>query len=86
MVILVQMVLEVVLLLFLNYQKKTIIGHSHSPAIKWGCYQVGISCSMKHGYNKGLSGWAYAGVTLNKYGKRQMIIFNKDSLTYTTLY
>lgn len=71
---------------FSKLSEKTIIGHSHSPSIKWGCYQVGISCSMKHGYNKGLSGWAYAGVTLNKYGKRQMIIFNKDSLTYTTLY
>jgi len=65
---------------------KTIIGHSHSPAIRWGCYQVGISCQMQHGYNKGLTGWAYASCTLNKHGKRQMIILNKDTLTYTTLY
>lgn len=73
------------ILSFSKLSEKSIIGHSHSPAIKNGCYQVGISCAMKHGYNKGLSGWAYAGVTLNKYGKRQMIIFNKNSLTYTTL-
>jgi len=71
---------------FSRLSAKTITGHSHSPSIKWGCYQVGISCGMKHGYNKGLSGWAYAGTTLNKHGKRQMIIFNKDTLTYTTLY
>jgi len=71
---------------FSKLSTKTIIGHSHSPSIRWGCYQVGISCQMQHGYNKGLSGWAYAGVTLNKHGKRQMIVFNKDTLTYTTLY
>lgn len=71
---------------FSKLSTKTIVGHSHSPSIRWGCYQVGTSCSLQHGYNKGLSGWAYAGTTLNKYGKRQMIIFHKDTLTYTTLY
>jgi len=71
---------------FAKLSTKTIIGHSHSPSIKWGCYQVGISCGMKHGYNNGLSGWAYNGVTLNRYGKRQSITFNKNTLTYTTLY
>lgn len=65
---------------------KSVIGHSHSPAIKWGCYQVGVSCKLDHDYNKGLSSWAYAGCTLNKHGKRQMIVFNKDTLKYTTLY
>lgn len=64
----------------------TIIGHSHAPSIVNGCYQVGISCSMQHGYNNGLSSWAYNGVTLNNHGKRQSITFNKDTLTYTTLY
>jgi hypothetical protein len=71
---------------FSRLSQKTIVGHSHSPSIRWGCYQVGISCGMDHGYNHGLSGWAYAGVTLNKHGKRQMIVFNKETLTYTTLY
>lgn len=65
---------------------KSIIGHNHCPAIMGGCYQVGISCKEDHVYNKGLSGWAFSGCTLNKYGKRQMIVFNKDTLTYTTLY
>ena len=64
----------------------TIIGHGHAPHIVGGCYEVGISCGMDHGYNSGLSGWAYNGVTLNKYGKRQSITFNKETLTYTTLY
>lgn len=71
---------------FSKLSQKTIIGHSHSPGIRWGCYQVGLSCGMQHGYNEGLTSWAYAGVTLNKHGKRQMIVFNKESLTYTTLY
>jgi len=71
---------------FSKLSTKTIIGHNHSPQISGGCYQVGISCQMQHGYNKGLSGWAYNGVTLNKHGKRQSITLNKNTLTYTTLY
>jgi len=71
---------------FSKLSTKTIIGHSHSPAIKGGCYQVGVACKMDHQYNSGLTGWAYASCTLNKHGKRQMIILNKDTLTYTTLY
>lgn len=71
---------------FSRLSQKTIIGHSHSPGIRWGCYQVGLSCKMDHGYNQGLSSWAYAGCTLNKHGKRQIIVLNKDTLTYTTLY
>lgn len=71
---------------FSKLSTRTIIGHGHAPQIIGGCYQVGISCAMQHGYNKGLSGWAYNGVTLNKYGKRQSITFNKTTMTYTTLY
>ena len=74
------------LLSFSKLSIKTIVGHSHSPAIKGGCYQVGIACGMNHGYNHGLSSWAYGSCTLNKYGKRQMIVLNKETLTYTTLY
>lgn len=69
---------------FAKLPVKTIIGHSHSPQIKGGAYQVGISCSLQHGYNKGLSGWAYANCLLNKHGKRQMIVLNKKTLKYTT--
>lgn len=65
---------------------KTIIGHTHTPGILWGCYQVGVSCKLDHDYNKGLSGWCYAGVTLNSRGKRQLIVLNKNTLSYTTLY
>ena len=63
-----------------------VIGHSHSPGIKKNCYQVGVSCKLDQGYNKGLSSWAYASTTLNKRGIRQMILLNKETLTYTTLY
>lgn len=65
---------------------KSIIGHSHSPAIEGGCYQVGMTCKFDHDYNKGASSWAWASCTLNKHGKRQMIVTNRESLTYTTLY
>ena len=71
---------------FAKLSMPNIIGHSHTPGIKWGTYQVGISCGMKHGYNQGLSSWAYASVTINDRGIRQMILLNKDTLTYTTLY
>lgn len=64
----------------------TIKAHTHSPAIKGNCYQVGISCGMDHGYNEGLTNWGYASVTINKHGARQLLILNKDTLTYTTLY
>ncbi|MDA3855099.1 MAG: hypothetical protein PF569_02485 [Candidatus Woesearchaeota archaeon] len=71
---------------FSRLSNKTIIGHSHSPGIRWGCYQVGVSCKLDHDYNTGLSGWAYSGVSLNQRGKRQLIVLNKNTLTYTTLY
>lgn len=71
---------------FAKLSTKSIIGHSHSPGIKAGCYQVGVSCRLDHDYNSGLSSWAYAGVTLNSRGKRQLIILDKITLTYTTLY
>jgi len=64
---------------------KSVIGHSHTPSITGGCYQVGISCAMDHGYNKGLSGWAYASCIINGRGKRQMIVLNKWTKSYTTL-
>ena len=63
-----------------------IVGHSHAPHIKGNTYQVGVSCSLHHGYNEGLSKWAYASVTLNARGARQLIVLNKNTLTYTTLY
>ena len=70
---------------FAKLPYKTVIGHSHAPGIQGNCYQVGISCAMKHGYNTGLSSWAYAGVTVNKHGMQQLIVLNNNSLTYTTL-
>lgn len=70
---------------FCKLPTPNIIGHSHSPGIKGNTVQVGLSCGMKHGYNQGLSSWAYASCTLNKRGARQLIILNKDTLTYTTL-
>ena len=52
---------------------KTIIGHSHSPGIKGGCYQVGTSSDLKLDYCRGPSSWMHSHVIIHKNGKRQMI-------------
>lgn len=52
---------------------KSIIGHSHSPNINKGCYQVGTSSILRLEYNKGLSSWDSAHCILYPNGKRQMI-------------
>jgi len=64
---------------------KTVTGHIHYPFIEGGAYGVGISCGDKHGYNSGASKWALSCCILNRHGKRQNIIINKESLTYTTI-
>lgn len=38
-------------------QRKTVIGHSHSPGITDGCYQVGMSCIKEMPYVSGYSSW-----------------------------
>jgi hypothetical protein len=56
---------------------KTVIGHSHSPQIIHGCYNVGHSCVSKMSYNKGPSSWEQAHCIINPDGKRQMIFINQ---------
>lgn len=54
---------------------KTIIGHSHTPGIKHGCYQVGTSSSLRLEYNKGgLSSWVHCHCLIHPNGKRQLIM------------
>jgi hypothetical protein len=53
---------------------KSIVGHSHSPGIDEGCYQVGTSSRLRLGYNRGPSGWMHAHVVLLANGKRQLIV------------
>lgn len=52
---------------------KTIVGHSHTPGIKHGCYQVGTSSTLRMEYTKGPSSWAHAHAVVHPNGKRQMI-------------
>ena len=52
---------------------RSVIGHSHSPAIDEGCYQVGTSTSLKLEYNAGPSGWLNTHCVLHRDGKRQLI-------------
>lgn len=52
---------------------RSIIGHSHSPCIDEGCYQVGTSTSLRLEYNAGPSGWLNTHCILHADGKRQLI-------------
>jgi transposase-like protein len=52
---------------------KSIIGHSHSPGIEKGCYQVGTSSKLKLEYNIGASSWHHTHCIIHKNGKRQLI-------------
>jgi hypothetical protein len=58
---------------FANLPTKTIIGHSHSPGITAGCYQVGTSSALQLEYNQGLSSWMNTHCLVYTNGKRQLI-------------
>jgi hypothetical protein len=54
---------------------RSIIGHSHSPGIEEGCYQVGTSTELTLEYTEGApSSWLNAHCVINADGKRQMIV------------
>lgn len=52
---------------------KSVIGHSHSPGISEGCYQVGTSSRLQLEYNKGPSGWLNTHCLIHADGKRQLV-------------
>ena len=52
---------------------KSIVGHSHSPAINEGCYQAGTSTPLRLDYNSGPSSWLNAHVILYANGKRAIL-------------
>src|SRR5690606_34189370 len=52
---------------------KTIIGHSHTPGIKDGVYQVGTSSRLRLEYNSGPSGWLHCHACIYQNGKRSLI-------------
>ena len=53
---------------------KSIIGHSHTPGIEEGCYQVGTNTYLRLEYTHGASSWLNADCVLNADGKRQLLI------------
>ncbi|WP_062266915.1 hypothetical protein [Endozoicomonas arenosclerae] len=52
---------------------KVTIGHSHSPGIEEGVYQVGVSGKLDMGYNKGPSSWLHTHCITYANGKRTLI-------------
>lgn len=52
---------------------KSIIGHSHSPGIEEGCYQVGTSSILRPGYNRGPSSWLQTHCVVYASGKRTLV-------------
>jgi hypothetical protein len=52
---------------------KSIIGHSHSPGISEGCYQVGTSSRLHLEYQSGPSGWLHTHCIIHADGKRQLV-------------
>jgi len=52
---------------------KAIIGHSHSPGIYEGVYQVGTSSQLDMGYNSGPSSWLTTHAIVYPDGKRTLI-------------
>ena len=54
---------------------KVIVGHSHSPCIFFGAYQVGTLSNLQLGYNTGTSSWMHANCIVYEGGYRQMITF-----------
>jgi hypothetical protein len=52
---------------------KSIVGHSHSPSIRLGCYTVGTSSRFDLNYTGGPSSWMHTHCIIWPNGKRQMI-------------
>ena len=52
---------------------KVTIGHSHSPGIEEGVYQVGVSAKLDMGYNRGPSSWLHTHCVTYANGKRTLI-------------
>ena len=58
---------------FSRIGERTIIGHSHSPGITEGAYQVGTSSRLTLEYNSGPSSWLHTHCVIYKNGKRSLI-------------
>lgn len=52
---------------------RSFVGHSHTPGIEEGCYQVGTSSRLKLEYNNGPSSWLNTHGLIYPSGKRTLI-------------
>lgn len=66
---------------FAKFPVKTVVGHSHSPAVQQSCYVVGTSSKLQLEYNVGASSWHHAHVIIHYSGKRQIVFINKHGFT-----
>lgn len=53
---------------------RSFIGHSHTPGIEEGCWQVGTSTPLKLNYNRGPSNWLNCHGIVHTNGKRQLLM------------
>lgn len=52
---------------------KSVVGHSHSPGIFGGCWQVGTSSLLRMDYNSGPSSWMHTHCIIYANGQRTLI-------------
>lgn len=52
---------------------KSVVGHSHSPGIKDGCYQTGTMSKLRLEYNSGPSSWLNTHCLVYANGKRSLV-------------
>lgn len=52
---------------------KCVVGHSHTPGIFKGAFQVGTTSKLRLGYNKGPSSWVHCSCLVYDNGQRQLI-------------
>jgi hypothetical protein len=52
---------------------RSVLGHSHSPGIFEGAYQVGTSSRLRLEYNAGPSSWLHSHAAVHRNGRRQLI-------------
>lgn len=58
---------------------RSMVGHSHSPAIWQGCYVVGTSSNYRLSYNKGPSSWFQTHGLVHANGYRQLVHMIDDA-------
>jgi len=58
---------------FARMGPRSIVGHTHSPGIIEGCYQVGTSTRLRLDYNSGPSSWLQTHCVVYANGKRSLI-------------